>query len=118
MILQTNEGNFEFRKGIFMKKLTYVVRLEKKSRLPNAPFGISVRNSDGELNTLFICKEDSFVEKEGNRPTLRIPAGLFQHLRNLQAMYNAEIRWDYESFTAMTEAAQMNGGVPKLREEA
>ena len=53
------------------------------------PLGVSVWNQAGELNTVFVCQGD-------NKAALEIPTELFQHLRDLEAVYNATIQWDYE----------------------
>lgn len=83
-----------------MKKVTYFVRLERMSRMDNSPLGVSVRNQAGELSTFFVCHGDS-------KATLEIPMGLFQHLRDLEAVYNAVVQWDYESFAIWVEAPHL-----------
>lgn len=92
--------NLFLGKEIFVKKLTYYVRLERMSRLDGSPLGVSVRNQAGELNTFFVCQEDG-------KTALEIPTRLFQHLRDLEAVYNVAILWDYESFAAWVETPHL-----------
>ena len=65
------------------------------------PLGGSVWNQAGELNTVFVCQGD-------NKAALEIPTELFQHLRDLEAVYNATIQWDYESFAVWAESPHLS----------
>ena len=65
------------------------------------PLGVAVWNQAGELNTVFVCQGD-------NKAALEIPTELFQHLRDLEAVYNATIQWDYESFAVWAESPHLS----------